>query len=116
MTTGSAMSLPSAQERPETRQDAAREVPPIEPSYTARIADARRLAESCRVVFDLERLRANIEAGLTGDRVSTEDVRDWLEALGFTLSKDGAAWIGRRKVLRHFGEGEVLSVSDIAGA
>ena len=31
-----------------------------------KMADAQRLAESCRVVFDLERLRANIESGLTG--------------------------------------------------
>jgi hypothetical protein len=109
------MARPTTEERLESKQSPiTRELPGNEASYTARIADARRLAESCRVVFDLERLRLNIEAGLKGDRVTAEDVQDWLEALGFTLALDGGAWVGRRKVLRHFGEGEVLSVADIS--
>ena len=79
-------------------------------SISAKIADARQLAESCRVTFDLERLRANIESGLEGEEVTRSDVNDWLEALGFSPSGDGAAWIGRRRTLRHFGEGEVLTI------
>jgi hypothetical protein len=76
------------------------------------VIDARQLAESCRVVFNMERLRKNIESGLLGDHVSRDDVRDWLEALGFTPSADGVAWIGRRRTLRHFADGEVVSVDD----
>ena len=79
----------------------------------ARIADARRLAESCSVVFDMERLRTNIQSGLDGEHVSKADVYDWLEALGFSRSNDGKSWIGRRKTLRHFAEGEVLKIEDI---
>ena len=79
-------------------------------SISAKIADARQLAESCRVTFDLERLRANIESGLEGEHVTRADVNDWLEALGFSPSSDGAAWIGRKRTLRHFGEGEVLTI------
>jgi hypothetical protein len=82
-------------------------------SYSAKIADARHLAESCRVVFDLNRLRANIQAGIQGEKVSQEDVYDWLEALGFTPSSDGTAWIGRRRTLRHFADGEVVSYDAI---
>jgi hypothetical protein len=77
------------------------------------MADAQRVAESCRVVFNLERLRANIESGLKGEHVTTEDVYDWLEALGFTRASDGTGWIGRRKTLRHFAEGEVVSFEGI---
>ncbi|MDB5290178.1 MAG: hypothetical protein JWL69_1419 [Phycisphaerales bacterium] len=75
-----------------------------------RPGDVRRLAESCRVVFDLNRLRANIQAGLDGETVSEADVHDWLEALGFTPALDGHAWIGRHRGLRHFAEGEVISI------
>lgn len=82
-------------------------------SFTAKIAEARQIAESCRVTFDLERLRSNLESGLEGERVSRADVRDWLEALGFEPSSDGAAWIGRRRTLRHFGDGEVLTIEAV---
>ncbi len=78
-----------------------------------KMAEAQRLAESCRVVFNLERIRANIESGLKGEHVTTDDVYDWLEALGFTRAPDGAGWIGRRKVLRHFAEGEVVSSEEM---
>jgi hypothetical protein len=81
-------------------------------SISAKVTDARRLAESCRVVFNLERLRANIESGLQGEHVTTDDVYDWLEALGFSQSPDGA-WIGRRRTLRHFADGEVVSFDSI---
>ena len=84
-----------------------------ESSYSAKVADARRLAESCRVIFNLERLRANIQSGLKGEKVSEQDVHDWLEALGFSPSSDGTAWIGRRRTLRHFAEGEVVSYDSI---
>lgn len=77
----------------------------------AQLADARRLADSCKVVFDLEKLRANIESGLEGEHVSLADVHDWLEALGFSLATDGHAWLGRRRTLRHFAAGEVLSIN-----
>ena len=82
-------------------------------SISAKVIDARRLAESCRVIFDMERLRKNIEAGLDGERVTTADVHDWLEALGFSPCSDGTAWIGRRRTLRHFGEGEVVSMDEV---
>ncbi|HWE02409.1 MAG TPA: hypothetical protein VG326_08345 [Tepidisphaeraceae bacterium] len=82
-------------------------------SISAKIADARQLAESCRVTFDLERLRANIESGLEGEQVTRADVNDWLEALGFSPSGDGVAWIGRRRTLRHFGTGEVLTIEPL---
>jgi hypothetical protein len=77
-------------------------------------ADSRRVAESCRVVFDMDRLRANIQAGLDGETVAEADVYDWLEALGFTPSTDGRAWIGRHRGLRHFAEGEVLSIVSVS--
>jgi hypothetical protein len=77
------------------------------------MADAQRLAESCRVIFDLERIRANIETGLTGEHVTPGDVHDWLEALGFFRAPDGLAWIGRRKTLRHFAKGEVVRFEDV---
>lgn len=83
-------------------------------SISAKIADARQAAESCRVVFDIERLRANIEAGLSEERVTRADVSDWLEALGFTQALDGSAWIGRRRTLRHFADGEVLRVETVS--
>ena len=79
-------------------------------SISAKIADAREHAESCRVTFDLERLRVNIESGLEGEHVTRADVNDWLEALGFSPSGDGVAWIGRKRTLRHFGQGEVLTI------
>ncbi len=82
-------------------------------SISAKIADARLIAESCRVTFDVERLRANIESGLKGEKVTRDDVKDWLEALGFSPTNDGIAWIGRRKTLRHFGAGEVLTIDSL---
>jgi hypothetical protein len=87
---------------------------PIDPkqacneSYTARLADARRVAESCRVVFNLERIRSNIESGLKGEHATHDDVHAWLEALGFDLTADGKAWVGSRRTLRHFAAGEVV--------
>jgi hypothetical protein len=115
MTTELAMASPNTQERPVSRQ--ARLDGPLgsssPDSYSAKVADARRLAESCRVVFDIERLRANIQAGIKGEKVSADDVRDWLEALGFSQSSDGGAWIGRKRTLRHFAEGEVVSYDSI---
>ncbi|HWE96311.1 MAG TPA: hypothetical protein VG269_20275 [Tepidisphaeraceae bacterium] len=79
-----------------------------------RPADHRKLVESCKVVFDLDRLRANIEAGLDGETVTAADVHDWLEALGFTPARDGHGWIGRHRGLRHFAEGEVISIEGVA--
>ena len=81
-------------------------------SISARVVENRQLAESCRVTFDIERLRVNIEAGLDGERVTEADVGDWLEALGFTQAADGHSWIGRKRTLRHFGQGEVLAVAE----
>ena len=63
-------------------------------SISAKIAETRQIAESCRVTFDIERLRVNIESGLDGERVTESDVGDWLEALGFSLSSDGVTWVG----------------------
>ena len=71
------------------------------------------MAESCRVVFDIERLRANIESGLDGEHVTTHDVHDWLEALGFSPAPDHNAWIGRRRTLRHFADGEVVKYEGV---
>lgn len=82
-------------------------------SISAKVTDARRLAESCRVVFNLERLRANIESGLQGEHVTTDDVHDWLEALGFSPSPDGTCWIGRRQTLRNFADGVVVKFDSI---
>ena len=82
-------------------------------SVISRGPDFQKLAQTCRVVFDTERLRANIESGLIGEHVTESDVRDWLEALGFTPSADGKAWIGRRRALRHFADGEVVGVETI---
>lgn len=82
-------------------------------SISAKIADARQIAESCRVTFDIEKLRVNIEAGLDGERVTESDVSDWLEALGFSLTPDGVTWVGRKRTLRHFGAGEVLTVDAV---
>lgn len=79
---------------------------------SAKEADALRRAESCKVFFNIERLRTNIESGLKGEHVSTQDVFDWLEALGFSPATEGA-WIGRRKTLRHFAEGEVVKFEDM---
>ncbi|HET6248442.1 MAG TPA: hypothetical protein VFE47_12140 [Tepidisphaeraceae bacterium] len=108
------MALPDTHQRPILRQIAldAPTGSPSGESYSARVADARQLAESCRVVFDLERLRVNIQAGIQDEKVSPEDVCDWLEALGFSPSSDGA-WIGRKRTLRHFAEGEVVKYDDI---
>jgi hypothetical protein len=110
MTTGSAMPKPQTQERPYLQHSLPNQpAPGHTESYSARVADARRLAESCRVVFNMEKLRRNIESGVKGEHITSEDVHDWLEALGFTQSSDGIAWIGRRRTLRHFAEGEVVS-------
>ena len=79
-------------------------------NQAAKLADARRIAESCRVTFDLEKLRLNIQSGLDGEQVTRADVYDWLEALGFTPCGDSNAWIGRKRILRHFAEGEVTSI------
>ena len=83
-------------------------------SISAKIADAKMQAECCRVVFDIERVRANIESGLTGERVTRADVDDWLEALGFQQTPDGRTWIGRKRILRHFAEGEVVRIEPLA--
>lgn len=108
------MPKPQTQERPHLQHALPADAPPPRAeSYTAKIADARRLAESCRVVFDLEKLRLNIESGVKGEHISNDDVHDWLEALGFSPSSDGTAWIGRRRTLRHFAQGEVVSFDSI---
>jgi hypothetical protein len=109
------MPKPETQERPYLQHSIPQDAPPLRPeSYTAKIADAKRLAESCRVIFDMEKLRRNIESGLKGEQhITCDDVHDWLEALGFSPSSDGTAWIGRRRTLRHFAEGEVVSFDSI---